>query len=130
MPEAKTRGKFARQAEALLRRDGKGPRPTSLADLIDEPPDGETEDRHSDIAASRQAGMPEERGAGITVSRQDGKPVTTEKKRVRVEARVPANLAETLREYAHQHRQSHAVVVAEALRAFFERERFEIVESE
>ncbi len=87
-------GTFAGKARHLLDRE----RPASMADLMGE--------------ENRETVYPEIRQSG----RASGK--------VREEFRLPEDVAETLREYAHQQRMKKTAVVIEALREFFRHKQF------
>src|SRR6266699_986598 len=90
----KDQGKFARKAQRILHRD----QPMSLADLMSE---------------EHEPGFPESREAGYPENRK------TDRSAVREEFRLPEDLADTLREYAHQQRLKKTAVVIEALQEFF-----------
>lgn len=98
---ARQKGEFSSRAQKILGRTeaGEALRPASLSELMEE-----------------DDGLPE--------SRQDGKTEDQEVEKVRLEARIPEALSETLRAYVYQHRSSKAAVVAEALQAFFEQKNF------
>jgi hypothetical protein len=101
----KDQGKFARRAQRILHRD----QPMSLADLMRE------EDQESGYQATRETGYPESQESVSPESRKAERSVSA----VREEFRLPADLAEILREYAHQQRLKKTAVVIEALQEFF-----------
>ena len=90
----KDQGKFARKAQRILHRD----QPMSLAELM-------SEEEH-------EIGNPE-----IRKTDRNGSSV-------REEFRLPEDLADTLREYAHQQRLKKTAVVIEALQEFFRHRNF------
>src|SRR5215467_7670362 len=90
----KDQGKFARKAQRILHRD----QPMSLAELM-------SEEEH-------EIGNPENRKPDRNGSS------------VREEFRLPEDLADTLREYAHQQRLKKTAVVIEALQEFFRHRNF------
>ena len=92
----KDQGKFARKAQRILHRD----QPMSLADLM-------SEEEH-------EPGYPENRKTDRSGSA------------VREEFRLPEDLADTLREYAHQQRLKKTAVVIEALQEFFRHRNFSL----
>ena len=98
----KDQGKFARRAQRILHRD----QPMSLADLM-----GEEDHEH---------GYTEIQESEYTENRKTDRSGRT----VREEFRLPADLAETLREYAHQQRLKKTAVVIEALQEFFRHRNF------
>ncbi len=98
----KDQGKFARRAQRILHRD----QPMSLADLMGE--------------EDHTPGYPE------TETRKTDKSGST----VREEFRLPEDLAETLREYAHQQRLKKTTVVIEALQEFFRQRHFSLPHGE
>ena len=100
----KDQGKFARKAQRILHRD----QPMSLADLMSE------EERESGFPESREPGFPGSRKADRSGSA------------VREEFRLPEDLADTLREYAHQQRLKKTAVVIEALQEFFRHRNFSL----
>jgi hypothetical protein len=108
----KDQGKFARKAQRILHRD----QPMSLADLM-------SEEEH-------EPGFPESREAGYPESQEPGYPDTRIPDRsgsaVREEFRLPEDLADTLREYAHQQRLKKTAVVIEALQEFFRHRNFSL----
>ena len=106
----KDQGKFARRAQRILHRD----QPMSLADLMGEEVQeiGYTEIRETVYPGSQE-----------TESTENRKPEKNDSA-VREEFRLPADLAETLREYAHQQRLKKTAVVIEALQEFFHHRNF------
>jgi hypothetical protein len=108
----KDQGKFARRAQRILHRD----QPTSLAELMGEGIHeiGYTETRETVYPGSQE-----------TESTENRKPEKNGNA-VREEFRLPTDLAETLREYAHQQRLKKTAVVIEALQEFFHRRNFPI----
>jgi stress response protein YsnF len=98
----KDQGKFARRAQRILHRD----QPTSLADLLEE--------------KARGSGYTESHESVYTENRKSERGDST----VREEFRLPEDLAETLREYAHQQRLKKTAVVIEALQEFFRHRDF------
>jgi hypothetical protein len=108
----KDQGKFARKAQRILHRD----QPMSLADLM-------SEEEH-------EPGFPETREAGYPESQEPGSPENRKTDRsgsaVREEFRLPEDLADTLREYAHQQRLKKTAVVIEALQEFFRHRNFSL----
>jgi len=106
-------GKFARKAQRILHREP----PMSLADLMAE------EVQHSE---SLVYGNPEDRDAVSLDARKPEKSGSA----VREEFRLPTDLADTLREYAHQHRQKKTAVVIEALQDFFRQRHFVVTRRE
>jgi hypothetical protein len=108
----KDQGKFARKAQRILHRD----QPMSLADLM-------SEEEH-------EPGYPESREAGYPESQEPGYPENWKTDRsgsaVREEFRLPEDLADTLREYAHQQRLKKTAVVIEALQEFFRHRNFSL----
>lgn len=108
----KDQGKFARKAQRILHRD----QPMSLADLM-------SEEEH-------EPGYPESREAGYPESQEPGYPDTRKTDRsgsaVREEFRLPEDLADTLREYAHQQRLKKTAVVIDALQEFFRHRNFSL----
>jgi hypothetical protein len=100
----KDQGKFARKAQRILHRD----QPMSLADLMSE------EEHEPGFPESREAGYPENRKTDRSGSA------------VREEFRLPEDLADTLREYAHQQRLKKTAVVIEALQEFFRHRNFSL----
>ncbi len=101
----KDQGKFARRAQRILHRD----QPMSLADLMGE------EDQEIGYQATQETGYTESQESVYTESRKAERSGSA----VREEFRLPADLAETLREYAHQQRLKKTAVVIEALQEFF-----------
>src|SRR4030095_8012637 len=101
----KDQGKFARKAQLILHRD----QPMSLADLMSE------EEHESGFPESREAGYPESQEPGYPDTRIPDRSGSA----VREEFRLPEDLADTLREYAHQQRLKKTAVVIEALQEFF-----------
>ena len=101
----KDQGKFARKAQRILHRD----QPMSLAELM-------SEEEH-------EIGNPEIRVSGFPGNQESGNPEIRKTDRngssVREEFRLPEDLADTLREYAHQQRLKKTAVVIEALQEFF-----------
>lgn len=108
----KDQGKFARKAQRILHRD----QPTSLADLMRE------EEQEIGYPAIREHGYPENQESGYTENRKTDRSGNT----VREEFRLPEDLAETLREYAHQQRLKKTAVVIEALQEFFRHQNFSL----
>jgi len=106
----KDQGKFARRAQRILHRD----QPMSLADLMGE------EVQEIGYTETRETGYP---GSQETESTENRKPEKNDSA-VREEFRLPADLAETLREYAHQQRLKKTAVVIEALQEFFHHRNF------
>ena len=106
----KDQGKFARRAQRILHRD----QPMSLADLMGE------EDHEIGYPETRETGYPESQEPVYTESREADRSGSA----VREEFRLPADLAETLREYAHQQRLKKTAVVIEALQEFFRHRNF------
>jgi hypothetical protein len=104
----KDQGKFARRAQRILHRE----LPSSLADLMGK------ETQEPGNPAFRISGNPETRLSGQSGST------------VREEFRLPEDLAETLREYAHQQRMKKTAVVIEALQEFFRQRNFSRLERE
>jgi hypothetical protein len=106
----KDQGKFARKAQRILHRD----QPMSLADLMRE--------------EEREPGFPESRFPGFPESQEPGYPENRKTDRggsaVREEFRLPEDLADMLREYAHQQRLKKTAVVIEALQEFFRQRNF------
>ena len=100
----KDKGKFARKAQRILHRD----QPMSLADLMSE------EEHEPGYPESREAGYPENQKTDRSSSA------------VREEFRLPEDLADTLREYAHQQRLKKTAVVIEALQEFFRHRNFSL----
>ena len=100
----KDQGKFARKAQRILHRD----QPMSLADLMSE------EEHEPGFPESREAEYPENRKTDRSGSA------------VREEFRLPEDLADTLREYAHQQRLKKTAVVIEALQEFFRHRNFSL----
>jgi hypothetical protein len=100
----KDQGKFARKAQRILHRD----QPMSLADLMSE------EEHEPGFPESRETGYPENRKTDRSGSA------------VREEFRLPEDLADTLREYAHQQRLKKTAVVIEALQEFFRHRNFSL----
>ena len=101
----KDQGKFARKAQRILHRD----QPMSLAELM-------SEEEH-------EIGNPDFRVSGFPENQESGNPEIRKSDRngssVREEFRLPEDLADTLREYAHQQRLKKTAVVIEALQEFF-----------
>ncbi len=112
----KDQGKFARRAQRILHRD----QPMSLADLMGE------EDHTPRYPETREPGYPENQKAVYTETRKTDKSGST----VREEFRLPEDLAETLREYAHQQRLKKTTVVIEALQEFFRQRHFSLPHGE
>jgi hypothetical protein len=108
----KDQGKFARRAQRILHRD----QPMSLADLMGE------ENHASGYPETRESVYQENREAVYTESRKTDRGGST----VREEFRLPGDLAETLREYAHQQRLKKTTVVIEALQEFFHQRHFSL----
>jgi len=106
----KDQGKFARRAQRILHRD----QPMSLADLMGE------EDHDHGYPETHKSVHPESRESEYTENRKTDRSGST----VREEFRLPADLAETLREYAHQQRLKKTAVVIEALQEFFRHRNF------
>jgi len=106
----KDQGKFARKAQRILHRD----QPMSLAELM-------SEEEH-------EIGNPETRIPGFPENQESGYPEDRKTDRngsaVREEFRLPEDLADTLREYAHQQRLKKTAVVIEALQEFFRHRNF------
>jgi hypothetical protein len=100
----KDQGKFARKAQRILHRD----QPMSLADLMSE------EEHEPGFPESQEPGYPENRKTDRSGSA------------VREEFRLPEDLADTLREYAHQQRLKKTAVVIEALQEFFRHRNFSL----
>ena len=100
----KDQGKFARKAQRILHRD----QPMSLADLMSE------EEHELGFPESQEPGYPENRKTDRSGSA------------VREEFRLPEDLADTLREYAHQQRLKKTAVVIEALQEFFRHRNFSL----
>lgn len=67
-----------------------------------------------------EPGYPESQESEYTENRKTDRSDSA----VREEFRLPADLAETLREYAHQQRLKKTVVVIEALQEFFRHRHF------
>ena len=107
----KNQGKFASKAQRILHRD----QPLSLAELMSE---------------ERKPGFPETRESGYPESQEPGYPDTRKTDRsgsaVREEFRLPEDLADMLREYAHQQRLKKTTVVIEALQEFFRHRNFSL----
>ena len=101
----KDQGKFARRAQRILHRD----QPMSLADLMGE------EDHESGYPDTREPVYQEIHEPGDTENRKTERSGSA----VREEFRLPADLANMLREYAHQQRLKKTAVVIEALHEFF-----------
>jgi hypothetical protein len=108
----KDQGKFARKAQRILHRD----QPMSLADLMSE------EEHESGFPESREAGYPESQEPGYPDTRIPDRSGSA----VREEFRLPEDLADTLREYAHQQRLKKTAVVIEALQEFFRHRNFSL----
>jgi hypothetical protein len=106
----KDQGKFARKAQRILHRD----QPMSLADLMSE------EEHESGFLESREAGYPGSQEPGYPENRKTDRSGSA----VREEFRLPEDLADTLREYAHQQRLKKTAVVIEALQEFFRHRNF------
>jgi hypothetical protein len=106
----KDQGKFARKAQRILHRD----QPMSLADLMSE------EEHEPGYPESREAGYPESQEPGYPENRKTDRSGSA----VREEFRLPEDLADTLREYAHQQRLKKTAVVIEALQEFFRHRNF------
>ena len=104
----KDQGKFARSAQRILHRD----QPMSLADLM-----GEEDHEH---------GYTEIQEPEYTENRETDRSGSA----VREEFRLPGDLAETLREYAHQQRLKKTTVVIEALQEFFRQRHFSLPHGE
>jgi hypothetical protein len=100
----KDQGKFARKAQRILHRD----QPMSLADLMSEA------EREPGFSESQEPVFPENRKTDRSGSA------------VREEFRLPEDLADTLREYAHQQRLKKTAVVIEALQEFFRYRNFSL----
>src|SRR4029453_11657479 len=98
----KDQGKFARKAQRILHRD----QPMSLADLMSE------EEQEPGYPESQEPGYPDTR-----IPDRSGSAV-------REEFRLPEDLADTLREYAHQQRLKKTAVVIEAPQEFFRHRNF------
>src|SRR5712692_8669517 len=101
----KDQGKFARRAQRILHRD----QPMSLADLMGE------EDHEPRYTESQESEYPENQESEYPENRKTDRSGSA----VREEFRLPTDLAETLREYAHQQRLKKTAVVIEALQEFF-----------
>ena len=86
----------------------------SLADLMGE------EDQEIGYPETRETVYP---GSQETEYTENRKPEKNDSA-VREEFRLPADLAETLREYAHQQRLKKTAVVIEALQEFFHHRNF------
>jgi hypothetical protein len=108
----KDQGKFARKAQQILHRD----QPMSLADLMSE------EEHEPGFPESREAGYPESHEPGYPENRKTDRSSNA----VREEFRLPEDLADTLREYAHQQRLKKTAVVIEALQEFFRHRNFSL----
>jgi hypothetical protein len=108
----KDQGKFARKAQRILHRD----QPMSLADLMSE------EEHELGFPAFREAGYPESQEPGYPENRKTDRSGSA----VREEFRLPEDLADTLREYAHQQRLKKTAVVIEALQEFFRHRNFSL----
>jgi hypothetical protein len=106
----KDQGKFARKAQRILHRD----QPMSLAELMSE------EEHVIGNPDSRIPGFPENQGSGYPENRKTDRNGSA----VREEFRLPEDLADTLREYAHQQRLKKTAVVIEALQEFFRHRNF------
>jgi len=114
----KDQGKFARRAQRILHRD----QPMSLADLMGEE-DHEpryTESQESEYPENQESEYPENQESEYPENRKTDRSGSA----VREEFRLPADLAETLREYAHQQRLKKTAVVIEALQEFFRHRNF------
>jgi hypothetical protein len=88
----------------------------SLADLMSE------EEHESGFPESREAGYPESQEPGYPDTRIPDRSGSA----VREEFRLPEDLADTLREYAHQQRLKKTAVVIEALQEFFRHRNFSL----
>jgi hypothetical protein len=108
----KDQGKFTRKAQRILHRD----QPMSLADLMRE------EEHEPAFPESREAGYPENQESGYPENRKTDRSGSA----VREEFRLPEDLADTLREYAHQQRLKKTAVVIEALQEFFRHRNFSL----
>ena len=106
----KDQGKFARRAQRILHRD----QPMSLADLMGE------EDHEPRYTESQESVYPESQESVYPENRKTDRSGSA----VREEFRLPTDLAETLREYAHQQRLKKTAVVIEALQEFFRHRNF------
>jgi hypothetical protein len=108
----KDQGKFARKAQRILHRD----QPMSLADLMSE------EEHEPGFPEGREPGYPESQEPGYPENRKTDRSGSA----VREEFRLPEDLADTLREYAHQQRLKKTAVVIEALQEFFRHRNFSL----
>src|SRR2546428_1157733 len=106
----KDQGKFARKAQRILHRD----QPMSLAELMSE------EQHETGYPATRESGYQENQESGFPENRKTDKSGGA----VREEFRLPEDLADTLREYAHLQRLKKTAVVIEALQEFFRHRNF------
>jgi hypothetical protein len=101
----KDQGKFARKAQRILHRD----QPMSLAELMSK------EEHEIGNPDFRISVFPGNQKSGNTETRKSDRNGSS----VREEFRLPEDLADTLREYAHQQRLKKTAVVIEALQEFF-----------
>jgi len=106
----KDQGKFARKAQRILHRD----QPMSLAELMSE------EEHEIGNPGTGISGFPENQESGYPDTRK----IDRNGSSVREEFRLPEDLADTLREYAHQQRLKKTAVVIEALQEFFRHRNF------
>src|SRR5215510_8175033 len=109
----KDQGKFARKAQRILHRD----QPMSLAELMSE------EENEPGNPETRKPGNPENQESGYQENRKTDRNGSS----VREEFRLPEDLADTLREYAHQQRLKKTAVVIEALQEFFRHRYFTLL---
>ena len=106
----KDQGKFARKAQRILHRD----QPISLAELMSE------EEHETGYPETREPGFPANQESGFPENRKTDRSGSA----VREEFRLPEDLADTLREYAHLQRLKKTAVVIEALQEFFRHRNF------